>query len=198
MATDELLREIISDFTKYSEEVRRRLEEESKGYWEDKAIKIKNKLAAVVTESSTLTEERKDELTGIIFDFDDIIFEASADDVFIKEEFEKGFRFGNFVIGKSERLNIDKLTKKYNSEMTETIQVIYAKISDSHRQSLKTWKENLISLIRENVVEYNPTLRDQSRIIKETTSKIEELEKRQSQLNQYTENIWKMMDWIEA
>lgn len=196
-ATDELLREIISDFTEHSTEVQNRLEEESKGYWEEKAIKIKNELAAVVTESSTLTEERKEELTEIIFDFEDIIFEATADDVFIKEEFEKGFRFGNVVIGKSERLNIDKLAKKYNAEMAETIQVIYAKVRDSHRQSLKAWKENLLSLIRENIVEYNPTLRDQSRIIKETTSKIEELEKRRSQLNQYTENIWKMMDWIE-
>lgn len=197
-ATDELLRKIIMDFTKYSKEAQDKLEYKSKEYWEEKAITIKNELAAVVTESVALTEERKEELTGIIFDFKDIVFETCADNVFIKEEFEKGFRFGNLVIGKSERLNIDKLAKKYNSEMKGTIQVIYEKVSDSHKQSLKTWKENLISLIRENIVEYNPTLRDQNRIIQEETSKIEELEKRQLQLNQYTENIWKMMDWIEA
>lgn len=196
-ATDELLRKIIMDFTKYSKEAQDKLEDKSKEYWEEKAITIKNELAAVVTGSVALTEERKEELTGIIFGFKDIVFEACADNVFIKEEFEKGFRFGNLIIGKSERLNIDKLAKKYNSEMKETIQVIYEKVSGSHKQSLKAWKENLISLIRENIVEYNPTLRDQNRIIQEETSKIEELEKRQSQLNQYTENIWKMMDWVE-
>ncbi len=197
-ANDELLREISSDFTAYAKEAQKKLEEESRGYWEEKITHIKNELAAVVTESAKLTDERKDELTGIIFDFEDIVFEASADNVFIKEEFERGFRFGNFVIGRSERLNIDKLTKKYNSEMAGLVQVLYCKISDSHKQSLRGWKENLISLIRERIVEYNPTLRDQNRIIKDTSDKIEELEKRQSQLNQYTENIWKMMDWIET
>lgn len=196
-AADELLREISSDFTEYAKEVQGKLEDESKRYWEENVIKIKNELATVVTESTTLTDERKDKLTGIIFDFEDIVFEASADNVFIKEEFKKGFRFGNFIIGRSERLNIDKLAQRYNSEMKETIQVIYTKIRNSHSQSLGVWKENLLFMVRENIVEYNPTLRDQSRIIKETTVKIEELEKRQSQLNQYTENIWKMMDWLE-
>lgn len=174
-----------------------KLEAESKIYWEERTSKMKDELAIVVTESATLSEERKQELTGIIFDFKDIIFDLSANDVFIKEEFEKGFRFGNWVIGKSERLNIDKLTKKYNAEMINTIDCIYGKISDSHQQSLKAWKENLIDLIRENIVEYNPTLRDQNQVIKDTTSKIEELERKQNQLNQYTENIRKMMDWLE-
>ncbi len=196
-AANELLQKIIADFTNYSQEVQDKLEAESKIYWEERTSKMKDELAIVVTESATLSEERKQELTGIIFDFKDIIFDLSANDVFIKEEFEKGFRFGNWVIGKSERLNIDKLTKKYNAEMINTIDCIYGKISDSHQQSLKAWKENLIDLIRENIVEYNPTLRDQNQVIKDTTSKIEELERKQNQLNQYTENIRKMMDWLE-
>lgn len=196
-AANELLQKIIADFTNYSQEVQDKLEAESKIYWEERTSKMKDEIAIVVTESATLSEERKQELTGIIFDFKDIIFDLSANDVFIKEEFEKGFRFGNWVIGKSERLNIDKLTKKYNAEMINTIDCIYGKISDSHQQSLKAWKENLIDLIRENIVEYNPTLRDQNQVIKDTTSKIEELERKQNQLNQYTENIRKMMDWLE-
>ena len=196
-ANNELLRVIISDFTSYAKEAQKKLEDESKGYWEEKITTIKNELAIVVTESATLTDESKDELTGIIFNFEDIKFEASVDNVFNKEEFAKGFRFGNVVIGKSERLNIDKLTRKYNFEMQGMIQDLYGKISNSHKQSLRSWKENLICLIRERLVEYNPTLRDQSRIIKDTTAKLEELEKRQAQLNQYTENIWKMMDWIK-
>lgn len=197
IAADELLQKISLDFTSNSKNIQKKLELESKKYWEEKSLSIKNELAKVVMETSNLTNERKDELTGIIFDFSDIMFEVSADNLFIKEEFEKGFRLGSFVIGKSERLNIDKLTKKYNSELAYMMRVVYEKIHDSHIQSLGIWKEKLIQLIRENIVKYNPTLCEQSRILSDATAKIEELEKRQSQLNQYTENIWKMMDWLE-
>jgi len=68
--------------------VQDKLEAESKIYWEERTSKMKDELAIVVTESATLSEERKQELTGIIFDFKDIIFDLSANDVFIKEEFE--------------------------------------------------------------------------------------------------------------
>jgi uncharacterized protein YukE len=47
----------------------------------------------------------------------------------------------------------------------------------------------------ENIVEYNPTLHDHAENIRSAAQKIEELEKRQAKLSEYTENIRVKMDW---
>ena len=49
--------------------------------------------------------------------------------------------------------------------------------------------------IRENIVEYSPELSKQAKQIRIMTERIEELDNRRIKLNEYTQELYEMMDW---
>ena len=49
-----------------------------------------------------------------------------------------------------------------------------------------------------NCIEFSPQLHEQAEIIREETARIADLESRMIKLNDYTEQIRRMMDWKEA
>lgn len=194
-ASDALIESVIIDFTNRLTEVKEAMEDRSEKFWEEKLAKIKDELALTVTESSTLSDERKEELKGIIFDYKDIVYDKSADEIFVRESFEKGLRFGKRIIVRDQRLNLEKISRKYNAEFGDSLAELSARIQENFEQSVTNWRERLVSLILNNIVEYNPTLHDQACVISETIQKIKELEERQIKLSRYTEDIRKMMEW---
>lgn len=194
-ASDALIETIIYDFSSRMKNAKDYLEDESEKYWIDKLASIKDELIKIVTESSTLSYDRKNELTSIILDYQDLIYDKSVDEIFNKASFDKSVRFGKKIIVKDERLNLDKITRRYNSEYAESLAELAEIIKTNFVQSVGRWREKLISLLLQNIVEYNPTLHDQASVITETINKIKELENRQMELARYTEDIKKMMDW---
>ncbi len=49
--------------------------------------------------------------------------------------------------------------------------------------------------IRGNIVEYSPELSKQAKQIRIMTERIEELDNRRIKLNEYTQELYEMMDW---
>ena len=54
---------------------------------------------------------------------------------------------------------------------------------------------SLLDEIRENIVEYSPELSKQAKQIRIMTERIEELDNRRIKLNEYTQELYEMMDW---
>ena len=57
---------------------------------------------------------------------------------------------------------------------------------------------SLLDTIIGNIVEFSPQLHEQAEIIREETARIAELESHMIKLNDYTEQIRRMMDWKES
>lgn len=149
-------------------------------------------LSQIVTNSTALTDEKRTELSGIILEYKELAFDAKAEAIFDKAAFLHRF------FGDANRLNIDKLTRKYNSEMEAQVLEIFHSFEASHASSFDAWMSSLLATIIENIVEFSPQLHEQAEIIREETARIAELESRMIRLNDYTEQIRRMMDWKEA
>lgn len=195
---EKLLNDVTDEFNRKFVEAKTMLDDNSKQYWGTKSTQFKNQLVEIVTGSTVLNEEKRQELETIILTYGDIVFEHHADEIFLKEDFRKGIRIGNWAIYESDKLNIDKLTKRYNDEMTQKVTEMCRTIQDSHTDSFAKWKENLVGTVTSKIVEYSPLLHSQAQIIREETEKILELEAKQKQLANYTQTIREMMEWKEA
>lgn len=191
-SSDALITTIRDVFTAKIGEAQQLLEVQSRAYWATKTEQLKLLLSQIVTNSSALTDEKRTELSGIILEYQELSFDARAEAIFDKTAFLHRF------FGDANRLNIDKLARKYNSEMEQQVLEIYQFFESSHASSFDAWMRSLIATIIENIVEFSPQLYEQAEIIREETARIAELESRMIKLNDYTEQIRSMMDWKEA
>jgi len=196
-AADELLQNVADSFNRSLNEIQTKLDEQSRIYWEDQTADLKEQLSILVTGSPVLTEAEKEKLSQVIITYSNIEFDNDSGSIFEREEFEYSW-IAKIVKGLIDRLNTEKLRDTYNSKLAEHIESIADDIGASHERSLQRWVESLVSTIIDNIVDFNPSLHNQSNLIKEETAKIAELEMKQKRLQQYTEDIHRMMDWKEA
>ena len=195
-AADSLLKYVTNMYEKKLAEVYEELDIKSREYWTEKTEQLRNALAQIVSGSEVLTDERRQELERIIITYDKIVFkDDAADTIFEKENFEKKIRVGEMTIWQSDHLNIDKLAKTYNSNIEQGAEKRYQSIEASHRGSAFKWIQALLDEIRENIVEYSPELSKQAKQIRIMTERIEELDNRRIKLNEYTQELYEMMDW---
>lgn len=195
-AADSLLKYVTNMYEKKLAEVYEELDIKSREYWTEKTEQLRNALAQIVSGSEVLTDERRQELERIIITYDKIVFkDDAADTIFEKENFEKKIRVGEMTIWQSDHLNIDKLAKTYNSNIEQGAEKRYQSIEASHRDSAFKWIQALLDEIRENIVEYSPELSKQAKQIRIMTERIEELDNRRIKLNEYTQELYEMMDW---
>ena len=191
-SSDELISAVRDLFTTYVTQAQSLLEEQSRAYWAMKTVYFKNTLSQTVTQSSALTDQERSELAGIIIQYQALAFENRAESIFDKAAFV------HKIFGDVNRLNIDKLAKRFNSEMQTMVQEIYETFERSHVNSFNVWMNSLLDTVIENIVEFSPQLHNQAEIIKEETARIAELEFRKLKLSDYTEQIRRMMDWKES
>lgn len=189
--SDDLIRAVRELFTDYFMRAQSILEEKSREYWAEKTARFKKILSQTVTQSTALTDQERSELAGIIIQYQALSFENRADAIFDKAEFV------HKVFGDENKLNIDKLTRRFNSELRAVVQRIYSSFESSHIASFKAWMESLVDTVTENIVEFSPQLHNQAEIIREETARIAELEQRKLKLSNYTDQIRRMMDWKE-
>lgn len=195
---EELLKKITGEFKVHFDNAQRKLDMESRQYWGIKPQQTKDVLIRIVTGSSALTDEKRVELSNIIINYGDIKFVNQAEEIFFSEDFSKTIRIGNLTIVETDKLDIRKLEKRYNSEMENKVDDMQKTIEASHEDSFVSWIESLCGTVIDNIEEYSPMLRSQVQIIKEETEKIVELETKQKQLENYAESIRRMMEWKMA
>lgn len=191
-SSDELIDAIKERFIVNWTEARTLLETKSREYWACRTEEFKKSLIAIVTNSTALNEERRVKLAGIIIEYQELVFEISTERIFNKTEFL------HWIFGDSNKLQINKLALRYNTSMDSEVTKIFADFGNSHVNSFKSWMNCLLTIIRDNIVELNPELHNQSEIIAEETARIAELEVRMQRLNDYTMQIRQMMAWKEV
>ena len=196
--TEDFLVDVINVFNDNMDNAYDKICDVSEKYWKEKVEYVKENFMNVVTESTELDEKEKEDLSEIIFSFHDIEFEKDAREIFNKEELEGAIKVWKFSIGNKDRLNIDKLCQKYNQEMDSGVEKVYEMVRDSHMTSMRQWTQELLSLVRDNIIEYNPELKDQNEKIKVEEKKILDLDAKLNKLSLYTADIGKMMAWKEA
>lgn len=191
----ELQNDVTKEFTKRFDEAQELMDRNSKEYWANKTQNFKENLIEIVTGSKVLDAEKRAELEQIIMAYGAILFESHAEEIFLKDNFKKRIGIGDFVLFESDNLNIEKLAKKYNSEMATKVVEMRQAIQASHTDSFTKWKESLVNTVTSKIVEYSPMLHSQAQIIKEESEKILALEDKQHQLAFYAQTISKMMEW---
>lgn len=195
-AADSLLKHVSDKYDHRLSEIYDLLDIKSREYWTNNTESLRDILAGIVAGSDVLTEERRKELERIIITYQKISFkDSSAETIFDKVKFERRIKIGNMVLWESDHLNVEKIAKTYNSNILEGANTRYKSIEESHFESASSWIQNLLDEITENIVDYSPELSKQAKQIRFMTEQIEELEKRQLRLKQYTLELQSMMDW---
>lgn len=183
-------------YTSKLDNMHRLLDTQSQAYWREKTEAIREILAEIVSGAETLTDERREELERIILTFQQIEFNENAgEEIFDKEKFEYRIRIGDRVVWESDRLNIDKIVKTYNTNMETNLSSLYSSFKESHTESAHTWIRNLLDEISQNIVAYSPELSKQAEKIRKKEKRIEDLKERRVKLEQFTDQLNAMMDW---
>jgi len=190
-SSDELMLLVKERFLKNWNAARSDIEEKSRKYWASKTEAFKQTLLKIVTNSSALTHEQRDKLAGIIIQYQELVFEISPEEIFDKNEFL------HRVFGNTNRLSIGKLARKYTVAMDTEVNKVFADFTTSHVGSFTAWMNSLLAIVRDNIVELNPELHNQSEIIAEETARIADLEARMQSLRDYRAQIRQMMAWKE-
>ena len=99
------------------------------------------------------------------------------------------------MVWESDRLNIDKIVKTYNTNMETNLSSLYSSFKESHTESAHTWIRNLLDEISQNIVAYSPELSKQAEKIRKKEKRIEDLKERRVKLEQFTDQLNAMMDW---
>ncbi len=185
---DELIEVVTADYNDRLEAAAYRLNNNSRDYWEENSKKVKRALALIVTNSTTLDEEKKSELKEIIIAYRDLILDSEH--VFAKAAFEK--RVGFFTFNK---IDLKKLVKSYNHDYAAAIEMVYERLKRSHYKSFSIWLQQLVDIIRINIVAYSPRLSEQAQKIEEETRLIKELENTKEILQNYKEQIVSLISW---
>ncbi len=195
-AADELFERVKNQFTESVMNANRALNDSSRACWQTNAADLRERLTSIIMETTSIVDDKKHELSGIIASYQDIPFEESDGAIFLREDFEKYlFSFGTIKWGETFRLNLSKLGMTYNRKLKEYVDNTYIKIRESHRASFVNWSSELLEDICSHIQELNPTLRGLVESIRIDTEKISDLENRQARLAEYISQIENLMAW---
>ena len=160
--------------------------------WKNCAEQMKKLLIEKVTNSSDLTDDQRERLSGIVVDYKPLAFDDDTEDVFIKTKFLRG----NYLcLQKSESLDIRRLTARYNNRLAQNIESMAEMINAGRYAAFKAWVRNLAALMESNIVELNPELHVKAVQIQEETEKIAEYEAYQLTISNVLTEIRQMMEW---
>lgn len=194
-AADDLVNLVNQDFKNTAVASQRIIEESSRNYWTRCADEMRSLLRSIVTNDKQISEEKKNQLSDLIFNYEGINLVDLPDDYFEKIDFEYLLKIGNFMLGKQDKLYVDRLRNRYNEEIKKNIDKIASMVSLKHRNSFTIWMNNLIQKLRTNIVEYSPELKKQSDSIKATEDTINDLAGKKAQLDRFNAEVNEKIGW---
>lgn len=182
----------LSSFEKiYSEEAIKKQNDifkQSEDFWQNKSNELKQELTDIVTKSNALDDAQKNRIQEIIATYEQIQLNTQT----IKDKDNKQWkkRFTN-------RINVSKLSDYFNKVIKDSIDTLYKETQLNHKHIFEDWIDKLFDVIRDNIVEMNPTLKLYSDKITEYKKRRQQLENNLSQLVDITEVIKEKISWKE-
>lgn len=193
-AASRLFEEMKDAFVERALDAMRTIDERSRAYWEEAAREARANLYRFITESDYLNEEKRSTLGEMVIGYKGIAFKELVDGMFDEERL-RGIWIMDFRLFDSDTLNVERATAAFNSKMEELIKTRFEEIARNHSSGFENWLQGLHRELDENIVDYNPTLKNQEEIIQSDTQKILELEAGMHMLERYAEQVRQMMDW---
>ncbi len=191
-AADLLLEQVKENFNQIIHQAQDVLFEGSSDYWVTAAEELRGKLLAVVLKSTDIAQEKREELQGLIEQFEQITFSGEVEKIFEKEIFERRVLFKIF---EDHHLNKRKLAAHFNNSLENGINSIYAQMETSHKHIFIDWQKRLFSAIEDNITELNPELREAKNQVEFYEDLIDSLKEAQEKLNEYIDKINRLMSW---
>ena len=195
-AADVLFDQVKNKFTLAVMKANRILNEQSRNCWQTNATDLRNKITAIIMGTPDIQEEKKNELMAVVTSYQDIPFENSVDNVFLRENFNKYlFPFGGLKIVDTYKLNLSKLGATYNRALKEYVDRTYKRVHKTHSEMFQNWCDDLLENISCHIQEYNPVLKELVDKIRVDSEKIADLQDRQTRLAEYVDQIKNLMAW---
>lgn len=167
-----------------------------KEHWSDKAEEMKNTLVAIITGNDSLTAQQQGVLFDTIMKHQNIEFDEESSAVFIKAKYLKGQIFG-FKLFDNERLNIARLSKKFNSTLEKNIESMAKDMNENGFAAYKSWQDDLFAVIEQNITELNPQLKQLADQIKLDTESINKLSNDKQKISESLDAIRELISWKE-
>lgn len=193
-AARQLLEEIKSSFIEHALEAMASIEGQSQDYWLGVTKEARASLYRFVTESDYLDEEKRSSLSETITSYKGPSFDNRVNELF-NEERLRGLWVGDIRLLDSDRLNVDYAAGVYNREMDALVKRRFEEIAQEHSSEFEVWLRALRDELVDNIVDYNPDLRNQDEIIRSDSEMISQLEAGMRMLGRYEEQVRQMMDW---
>ncbi len=185
----DVIERVKADFVMKGEKIQKILAQASSDYWFSKQSEFKKELQQRISQTSFLTDEKREKLVDIIERFESNSLEAKANLIFKEDDFLK--RFLKIVA----KLDLNKLSQRFNDALNNQIDEYYNTYKNSDEKVFTDWSDSLLGLIEENIIEYSDALKNQQIIINEETKRITDLEFRRNILNMYIDSIVTEMNW---
>ncbi|WP_373760318.1 hypothetical protein [Streptococcus ferus] len=194
--SQQLLEHAKETYQKELIELKNKLFNLSVAIWEAHSNKLKDNLSEVIGAAEALSFEKREDIKQLIFDYEYIKLENDESKIFNRNNFKLGIQIGDLTLfGNSHKIDLKKLTNKYNQSLNEEIEILVSQIQNYHLDNYKDWASNLLQVIKQNIVDFNPDLQKTNRLILNKNHQIEDYELKLSQLEVYSEEIASLLAW---
>ena len=171
------------------------IERSSQTFWSIRSGEFKRILAGIVNGTNELSDEFRGGLANLILGYSDLNLVEATLRAFDEEDFNLSFNLGSWKLWKSDHLDKLRLADTYNKQTIESLGIVTDRIRSSHENSFVVWLDDLMKIVIDNIIEYNPDLLVQSEQIDAMKAEIEDLEERKALISEYKNRIDQMLTW---
>ena len=190
-ASSDVIGEVNGEFIQQVKNAEKSIDKAATDYWNNCSQTFRNKLADVV-KSTTLSENKKDEITDIIRNYKSLKLDIYK---FQLGDFDHLFDIGDFKVMQTNKIILIKLVNTYKNKIIETVNNMASDIQESYQNNFNEWSENIVNIVRAHIVDYSPELKEQQIEIDKETNHINELKTRENKLNMCNKQIDILTDW---
>ena len=166
----------------------------SKEFWLNATSDVRKELEKVISGDLDLQPEKRKAISEIIISYEEIDFNQFDLGKFNRDELSYIFRIGDYRL-KSNKINISGLTNTYNKEFKAKLTEFSESIRSEHERKFNNWMQDLGSLIKSNIIEFSPELKELDQRIQKVIKEIYSLEEQQKQIKTYVNEIKQMISW---
>lgn len=166
----------------------------SKEFWLNATSDVRKELEKVISGDLDLQPEKRKAISEIIISYEEIDFNQFDLGKFNRDELSYIFRIGDYRL-KSNKINISGLTNTYNKEFKAKFTEFSESIRSEHERKFNNWMQDLGSLIKSNIIEFSPELKELDQRIQKVIKEIYSLEEQQKQIKTYVNEIKQMISW---
>ncbi|WP_295503287.1 dynamin family protein [uncultured Streptococcus sp.] len=193
-ASIEVLNVIKQEFSENLVMAKEHFNQFSKEFWVNATADVLKQLEKVISGDLDIQPEKRKAISEIIISYEEIDFNQFDLGKFNRDELSYIFRIGDYRL-KSNKINILGLTNTYNKEFKAKLTEFSECIRSEHERKFNNWMQDLGSLIKSNIIEFSPELKELDQRIQKVIKEIYSLEEQQKQIKTYVNEIKRMISW---